>query len=197
MHDAADLARRLENLIQLGTVASVDPVAARCTVSAGDLLTAPLPWLVPRAGDARTWWAPSVGEQVVLLSPGGDPARGIVLPAIYADLFPRPAGADKARVAVYPDGAEVSYDPAAHALRATLPAGGTAALTAPGGVTITGDVSITGKLHVSDDVTLDATAAVAGDVTSQGDVKAGTVSLKHHKHTGVSAGGSLSGEPQP
>jgi phage baseplate assembly protein gpV len=39
-----------------------------------------------------------------------------------------------------------------HALTAILPAGATAAIDAPGGLTIRGDVTIEGKLTASDDV---------------------------------------------
>ncbi|WP_082814689.1 phage baseplate assembly protein V [Collimonas fungivorans] len=48
-----------------------------------------LRWVTHRAGDARTWWSPSVGEQVVLLLPGGDLTAGVILQAVYSDAFPR------------------------------------------------------------------------------------------------------------
>lgn len=38
---------------------------------------------------------------------------------------------------------------------------------------------------------------VNGDIEATGDIKAGTVSLKNHKHTAVATGGGLSGAPQP
>jgi phage gp45-like len=38
---------------------------------------------------------------------------------------------------------------------------------------------------------------IAGDLEATGDVKAGTVSLKQHKHTGVSTGAALTGVPAP
>jgi phage baseplate assembly protein V len=37
---------------------------------------------------------------------------------------------------------------------------------------------------------------VEGDIETTGDVKAGTVSLKTHKHLGVTTGGGISGTPQ-
>ncbi len=189
--DTPDLARRLENLLMLGTVAAVDHAAARCRVQVGELLTTAVPWLVDRAGGARTWWAPSVGEQVLLLSPGGDPARAVVLPAIYCTAHPAPEGAaDTAHVTTYDDGAVIAYDPAQHQLTATLPAGGKASLVAPAGVQITGDVDITGKLHVTDDVTVDTTLTATTDVIVAG------IKLKTHTHTGVTAGTGVTGGPQ-
>lgn len=198
--DLVELNRLLHNLLRFGVVASVDHAAGTCTVRTGELVTRAMPWLVQRAGDARTWWAPSVGEQVVLLCPGGDTTRGVVQPAIYSNAAARPEGSDTAHVTSYPDGAQVSYDPESHKLVALLPAGGTASLTAPGGVEIVGDTSITGKLSVSDDTDLGAKLHVASDVTvdttvtADTDVIGGSKSLKGHKHQ-VTAVGSPTSEP--
>lgn len=198
----ADLARRLENLLRLGTIASVDHATARCVVNTGALVTAPLPWIAARAGDALMWWAPSVGEQVMLLCPGGDPANGVVLPALYSTAMPRPQGGDSAFTVVFPDGAFIGYDPAQHQLDATLPDGGKANLTAPGGVHVTGDTTITGTLHVTKAVTLDATLHVAQDVTvdtkltASTDVIGGGISLKSHKHRDTQPGSGTTGVPQ-
>lgn len=188
--ELVELNRLLHNLLRFGVVESVDHAGGTCTVRTGALLTRPMPWLVQRAGDARTWWAPSVGEQVLLLCPGGDTARGVVQPAIYSTAAPRPAGSDTAQVTSYPDGAQVSYDPTSHNLVALLPAGGTASITAPGGVDITGDTTITGKLHVTADVTVDT------KLTAQIDVIGGGISLKSHKHLGVTPGSGVTGAPQ-
>jgi phage baseplate assembly protein V len=200
--DLVELSRLLHNLLRFGTVQAVDHAAGTCTVRTGALITRPMPWLVQRAGDARTWWAPSVGEQVVLLCPGGDTSRGVVQPAIYSDSASRPAGSDTSHVTIYADGAQVSYDPEAHQLTGTLPAGGKINITAPGGVSITGDTIITGKLSVSDDTTLSAKLHVASDVTvdttitATNDVVGAGKSLKGHKHPGVQTGGGITGAPQ-
>jgi phage baseplate assembly protein V len=200
--DLVELNRLLHNLLRFGVVASVDHDGGTCTVRTGALVTRPLPWLVQRAGDARTWWAPSVGEQVLLLCPGGDTTRGVVQPAIYSNAAPRPAGSDTAHVTTYPDGAVVSYDPETHQLTGTLPAGGKVAITADGGVQITGDTTITGTLTVTEATDLGATLHVAADVTvdttvtASTDVVGGGKSLKGHKHIGVTAGSGVSGAPQ-
>lgn len=202
MHPLPDLARRLENLLRFGEVKSVDHASATCIVVSGDLVTRPLPWLTQRAGDARTWWAPSVGESVLVLCPGGSPERGRVLCGLYSDASARPQGADAAHVTTYPDGATVSYDPEVHQLSATLPEGGKAAIVATGGIHLTGDVTVTGKLSVSDAADLQSTLHVASDVTvdatvtAADDVKGGGKSLANHKHTGVQGGSGVSGPPQ-
>lgn len=186
----SDLPRLIENLLRCGVIASVDHAAAKCRVRVGGLLTPPVPWIEGRAGLARTWWAPSVGEQVMLLCPGGDPARGVALRGLYTDVAGRPDGfGDSAHGVVYDDGAVVVYDPETHLLRATLPGGAKVQIVAPGGIEVTGDTKITGKLHVTEDVTVDAKVTASVDVVSNG------ISLVKHPHKNVQPGPGLSGEP--
>ena len=136
-----ELARRLENLVRIGTVRSVDLDAPSCRVQyATDdqgrpVLTGWLPWTAPRAGDDRDWRPPSIGEQVLMLSPSGELANGVVLQALYQTAHPAPSADAGKRATLYRDGALVEYDAEAHRLKAMLPAGGRAELTAPGGVT--------------------------------------------------------------
>lgn len=89
-----EASRRIANLLRLGTVAEVRLVpTARCRVKTGDLLTDWIPWLTLRAGGkdgGSSWWAPAVGEQCLLLSPGGDLLQAIALPGIYSDAMPAP-----------------------------------------------------------------------------------------------------------
>lgn len=86
-----DLIRRLENLIRIGTVANVDHGSARCTVDCVGIMTAPLPWITVRAGTDRTWDAPTVGEQVLVLAPSGEMAQAVVLMGLYHEQNPAPA----------------------------------------------------------------------------------------------------------
>jgi phage baseplate assembly protein V len=173
-----DLLRRLENLIRLGTIAAVDHQAARCTVSTGGLSVPNLPWLALRAGDSSDWDPPTVGEQCILLSPSGEPAQGVALVGLYSQQRPAPSNSANVRRRTYPDGAVIDYDHASHTLSATLPAGGKAQLTAPGGVTILGNVDITG------------TVTVSADVVASG------ISLVTHKHGGVQTGSGTTAVPK-
>lgn len=170
-------------VIQVGTIVSVDHAARSCTVEIGDLVTGALPWFALFAGRVRLWLPPAVGEQCAVLCPEGDLANGLVLPGLYCDAHPAPAADPDLVHLAMPDGAVISYDHAAHALAVTLPAGGTAAITAPGGVTIEGDVAIRGNLSI------EGTAEATQDVIGAGK------SLKAHKHTGVAAGSAQSGPP--
>ncbi len=84
----AEIAKRIENIIRVGAVDQIDTSTAKVRVKSGDILTNWLPWLTRKAGNNSEWWAPEVGEQVLILSPGGDLAQGIVLPSLYQDAHP-------------------------------------------------------------------------------------------------------------
>jgi phage baseplate assembly protein V len=176
MNDLATHARLLENLIRLGTIHAVQMSPPRVQVKTGSLITTWLPWLASRAGETREWNPPTVGEQVILLSPSGQLANGVVLTGLFSDLIPANGALANLHRVTYPDGAVIEYDSAAHALNALLPAGGTAALVALGGIRIEGDITHTGNLHIN------------GGITTTEDVVAGTVSLKGHRHPGDSGG---------
>jgi len=187
MRAIAELERTRAGLLQIGSVVSVDlsdPTAPRAVVRLDGVDSAPLPWLTWRAGNNRAFAAPSVGEQVVIACPNGDPGNGLILGALYCADAPAPANTDTVTRLQFEDGAVLDYDTEAHALRASLPDGGTAEITAPGGITLTGDVTIEG------DVT------VAGNVDADGDVKAGAISLSGHAHGGVQTGAGVTGQPQ-
>lgn len=151
MNDLATLARLLENLIRYGTIAAVQMVPPRVQVLTGSLTTAWLPWLNPRAGADREWNPPTVGEQVVLLSPSGQLANGIAITGLFSDLIEANGDRDGLHRRTYRDGAVIEYDSIAKHLRATLP--GTAEVSAAGTITFTSgaDITITaaGKFKVN------------------------------------------------
>ncbi|WP_454255184.1 phage baseplate assembly protein V [Pseudomonas sp. Marseille-Q8238] len=152
MNDLATLTRLLENLIRFGTIHAVQMKPPRVQVKTGNLTTGWLPWLAVRAGTSKEWCPPTVGEQVILLSPSGQTANGIALTGIYSDA--NPANGDRADLHrhTYPDGAVIEYDSAANVLRATLP--GAAEISAQGDIT----------LHSAGNITLSA----AGNVVITG-----------------------------
>ena len=134
--DVIELARRLANVVRIGTVASVDAEHYRLRVrydtdDDGDaILTAPIPWLTGRAGSDGTWWAPEIGEQVVLLAPSGEITQAVALPALYSDAHPAPGEDPDKRIARHDDGALFEYDREAHVYRIALPAGSRALISA-------------------------------------------------------------------
>lgn len=190
MARSVDPAQLTGEVVQIGTIASVDHAAGTCTVIIGDLTTGDLPWLAPRAGGVKLWSPPSVGEQVIVLCPEADLAIGVVLPGLWSDTNPAPSTSAHLVQLAMPDGAVLSYDHAAHALVATLPSGGTATVDAPGGLTINADVTINGRTTINGDATVDGKVAASSDVTADG------ISLKSHLHSGVQAGGAKTKPPE-
>jgi phage baseplate assembly protein V len=119
--EISEILRLLSNLIRIGTVFAVDLGArpAKVRVSSGGLQTDWLQWREARAGSTTTWNPPTMGEQVIILCPGGDPAAGIVLAGLNSDTIPAPSDSPDEHVTVYPDGARIVYDHKAGALTAT------------------------------------------------------------------------------
>jgi len=136
--DTNELRRLLLNMIRKGVIMAVDHTCKppTCRVSSGDLETDWLPWFALAAGETRDWNPPTDGEQVMLFCPGGDPAQGVVLRGLYSDAASAPSDNPADHLRTYPDGARISYDHAAHALKAELPDGASVLILAPGSVTV-------------------------------------------------------------
>jgi phage baseplate assembly protein V len=180
MFKIAEIARKLDNIIRIGTVTELNGAFARVEFDGND--SALLPFLASRAGDDRTWTAPSVGEQVLVLSPGGDTAQGVILMALYQDASPAPSLDPNIDRKIYADGTVITYDKSANKLTATLCAGGTMDVTAPGGFKFTGDIDHQGKLTVSETIT------ATGDIKSDANVSDSKASMVadrtvYNKHT--------------
>ena len=189
--NTADIARRLDNLIRLGTIAEVDVAAARVRVATGQLLTGWLPWLALRAGTTRHWSAPTVDEQVILFSPSGELTQGVAIVGLYSDANPANGNSADVQRTTYPDGAVIEYDHVTHQLQATLPEGGVTKLVSTGGIYIDGPI-----IHQGD-YTQTGNQNVTGKVTVSEDVVAAGVSLVKHPHDGVMSGPSVTGAPIP
>ncbi|SFC75820.1 phage baseplate assembly protein V [Pseudomonas citronellolis] len=190
MNDYAELARLIENLVRIGTIAEIDLANARVRVRTGDLLTGWLPWLAPRAGADREWDPPTVGEQVLLLSPSGQTANGVALVGLFSDQLPANGNRAGLHRRTYADGAVIEYDSQEHHLHAQLPADGTTLLISTGGIHLAGDLTLDGDLIQTGSQT------VTGKVTVTQDVVAAGISLVQHKHGGVQQGGGQTGLPQ-
>lgn len=192
-----DLERRINNLLRIGTIETADYAVARVRVRIGALLTAPLPWITTRAGHDRSWWAPEIGEQVVILSPGGDLVQGVVLPSVYSDSKPQPENRESVYRILFSDGASLAYDREAHHLKASVP--GDIAVQAEGRVDVlaSGDVTIKGSsITLDGPVSATSTIQAQANISTSADVLAGAISLKNHKHGGISTGQGITGAPQ-
>ena len=184
MADPADTQRLIGDLVREGVVVTVDYAAGTARVAfADELTTGNIPWLASRAGSTRSWLPPSVGEQVMVLAPEADTARGVIIGSLSSDDHPHPAN-DVSSLTEYADGARIGYDPGSHALTAVLPAGATVRIDAGGGLSFHGDLTVDGDIKST------------GTITADTDVVGAGTSLKSHVHPGVQAGWALSGKPQ-
>ncbi|WP_072404532.1 phage baseplate assembly protein V [Pantoea ananatis] len=185
-----EIMRLITNLIRTGIVSDVDPVNWLCRVKTGDLETNWINWLTLRAGNTRTWWQPTVGEQVMLLSLGGNLETAFALPAIYSDAFPPPDYSENGSTTQFSDGGFFQYEPSTgqllikniKSLRIEA-ADGIQLLTEAFGI----DASL---------ATLNSEVAVNGAVTQVGgDMSSNGVVVHTHKHGGVKSGNDTSGGP--
>ena len=164
----ADLARLLENIVRFGTVEAVQMQPPRVQVKSGNITTAWRPWLNLRAGADREWDPPTIGEQVVLLSPSGNLAQGVVLTGLFSDLIPANGEREGLHRRTYRDGAVIEYDSIAKHLRATLP--GTAEVIAVGDIDVTSNATISavalGDINLNSGGTITITAV--GEVVING-----------------------------
>ena len=218
--DYSELLRLILNLIRFGTIADIDHNAQRVRVQVGKNTTTWRPWISMRAGDAQTWFPPSLGEQVIVLSPEGDFTQAAILPAIYSDKSPTPSTNPAHHATRYADGAVVQYDRDSHTLNAILP-DGTSVTAAPGKVTsnaedteCTGNLLVQKNLVVNQNLTVNGlsslnagmnvqagkeggpAAMIQGIMRATVDVIAAGISLVTHPHGGVKKGDDDSGAPK-
>lgn len=203
----SDIERRLHNVVRVGEIAQADYGAARVRVKMGDITTNWIPWMTHRAGNDRTWHAPEVGEQVVVLSPSGDLAIGFAFPSVFQNDFPGPENVPTKSTTIHEDGATFQYDREAHKWTINIPSGDVSVDLNTGGdvnAEIDGDVNfhvtgnVTGQVDGDVDLTVDGDvmAQVDGKMTAtvQGDAKVETMAngtFKSAMLTNVEAGTTL------
>lgn len=168
--NTADINRRLENLIRLGTIHQADHAARKIRVKSGGLITGWLPWPAEIGRNYKRWRPLRIGTGVILACASGDPAQAQLVGMMYTDNFGSPSTDADIDVIQFDDGSTIEHNAAAHTL----------------------------KIHSAGELTLSGTAIkMLGPVTQTGgDMTSDGVSAQHHKTTGVVAGNQLSDEPQ-
>lgn len=211
---AADNERRQAGTITFGKVHEADYAKARLRVLVGDeaddeghLITGWLPMPGARAGNDADWHPLEVGERVAVLSESGELQNGVVVPAgVYNDDFPAPGNKPGLWIRKFQDGGQITYDRESGEWliegisKATTKVGESTVVAEPDKVTVT----VGGATIVTQDSDITLTVGgVSFKVSSSGvDITGGTVKHdgknigKDHKHTGVTAGGAISGPPQ-
>jgi phage baseplate assembly protein V len=165
----AELERRLEILLRPGVVSEADYRKARGKVKSGEMETGWIPWLTNRAAGDIDWWAPEVGEQVLVLSPGGDPAQAIMLPALYQQAYPAPSADENVRRVEFADGTTVEYDREAHLLNVICVGSIEVHAAEEGSVRVDGDVMVNVDGNLLANVGGNLTANVGGNLTAETD----------------------------
>lgn len=198
-----ELNRLICNLVRIGSVTEIDFERYVARVITGENTTDWIRWAVLRAGSASTWWAPSVGEQVILFAPGGDLENALIWGSLYSDSVPPPDTGECSDVILFPDGARVSYDSEIGALiatgvkSATVEASGSIAATAPK-ITCTATTSIT--LDTPEVICTKKLSCKTFSATEGGELNGaftGTMSINgvkpyEHDHGGIESGNSWS-----
>ncbi|HHK8152006.1 phage baseplate assembly protein V [Serratia marcescens] len=207
--DNFDIQRLVRNLIRIGTVSELDLERGRCRVATGGNLTDWLNWLTGRAGDARSWWAPSIGEQVLVLSLGGELETAFVLPGVFSDAHPAPSASAQAAHIAFPDGAVLEYEPATGALKAvgiksaTIEAAERITLTAPNITCIASEkitldapeVECTQQLTTGT-IAIHQGGSMTGDLNhTGGSISSNGIVVHTHTHGGVQNGGGQTDKP--
>lgn len=204
---SAEHERLLGGVVMIGVVKELDEAKALVRVDADGLLTDWLPFTAGRAGPGvREWSAPEPGEQVVIVSPYGDPSQAVVLGSVYQDAHGAPANVKAKRRTEFADGAFIEYDRDGHQYVLDVPAGGAitlhigqttlkledgqATLTTPKVVVDAPESQFTGNVTIDGNTTVNGSTAVKA-ITSNGVNISST-----HKHSGVQPGGGMTGNPQ-
>lgn len=179
----------MENLAGMGVVVEVRYAKpARCRVQLGENTTDWLPWLAGRAAGNKgsRWWPPVVGEQCMVVAPGGDLAQGIVLLGAYSDSMEAPSDGEGVERTQWSETDFAEYRDSTHTTH-----------TEQGIVFQVGyDCSISLSTSV---IVLKAGSTVLTigpeRITSNVDIVAQDISAVHHVHGGVVKGGATTEEP--
>ncbi|WP_189530338.1 phage baseplate assembly protein V [Paludibacterium paludis] len=190
MDDFSDILRRLESMIRIGTIAEVRlGKPPRVRVSSGGLTSDWRPWCAVRAGTTSDWSPPVKGEQVLMLSPSGNPESALIIGGIFSDAFPAPSDSADLWLRKFPDGAVIEYNHVTGALSATGMK--TATVQASEHCTVdcpesdfTGNVTIKGNLTVMGTGTVTGLFSYLGGMAGRGGQGARTVIETAIEHRG-------------
>jgi phage baseplate assembly protein V len=178
--------RMIAAMLMPCAVVGVDLPAAMVRVSNGQWTSAWVRWHSLAAGKARHWRAPSIGEQGVLFNPSGQAGMGTFIPGLYGNAGAPPDNRDHVEVWRFDDGGSLVYDWKAMTYTITLPTGtvtikvgstevvvtdnavtvkvggmevaltSESATVTAAAIKLVGAVAIDGSLHVTQNITSDA-----------------------------------------
>ncbi|WP_051443043.1 phage baseplate assembly protein V [Curvibacter gracilis] len=168
-----ELNRKIENIVRLGSIEMVRlGKPARCRVRTGGLLSNWVPFFSLRAGGraGRTWWPPVVGEQCVLLCPGGDLLQGVALVGLFSDDAPQGSEDPNQFLQEWSGDDSMSW--------------------------LDGELLIQCRTAITLQVGDQRLRITPESIRATPDLLADTISVRHHHHGGVQSGFDITGEPQ-
>ena len=182
MRELIQLATALRNLIRLGTVCEINAAKAKIRVSIGEIKTPWISWLTTRAGADKNWWPPSIGEQVVVLSPEGNLKLGIALGSTYFRHNAAPESNTQVHNITYSDGSAISYNKEQQTMsvscvgKIVINAAKTMEIAAQNGINITSSAPINIKANDSVSINSSTEVNIAGPGVSLA-IKNGTLTV--------------------
>ncbi|AXO13774.1 phage baseplate assembly protein V [Thalassospira indica] len=107
----AEILRILQNIIAIGTIVDVDHENARAKVSIND--GKPGRWIPVPGSVGQNYRGTNhlrKGTQVLVASPSGDPANGVILQVFYSDGLPSVSSDGAVDMVQWNDGTTVTYN---------------------------------------------------------------------------------------
>jgi len=200
-------------MLRFGNITEVDPAKgyARVTFTDDGIVSDWLQFVVIGAIKDNFSHTFSVNEQVACLMDENS-EEGVILGAIFNDKTPPNNAGDGIFRVKFDDDSVIEYNRNSHeykldikgkinitaqtevninAVNANITAIAIAKIQAPA-IQLTGAVAISGALTVGGTITAPGGGAISGDLKATGDVQAGVVSLKTHRHTSTTNGNPTS-----
>lgn len=196
-------------MLRFGNITEVDPANgyARVTFTDDGIVSGLLQFLTLGAIKDNFSHTFSINEQVACLMDVNS-EEGVILGALNNDKTPPNNAGDGIFRVKFEDNSVIEYNRNSHeytldikgkinitahsevnisAVNANVTASTEAKIQAPV-IKLIGAVAVTGALSVSGIISGPSGTAISGDLNVQGDVKAGTISLKAHVHTSSNPG---------
>lgn len=109
-HDLSEISRRLHNLAAYGTIAAVDHDRGVVRVNIAGRLTDWLPTPTAIGQNFLAWTPLRVGTQVLVVSPSGNPANGVIVQVLYSANLSAPVQDEHRDQIRWNDGTVIEYD---------------------------------------------------------------------------------------
>lgn len=107
--DTAEINRRIENLLRLGTIHEVDHQTYRLRVKTGDLITDWLPWPADIGHNYKRWRPLRVGTQVILGSISGECEQALIIGMLYTQSLDPPSTDEDKDLIMFDDGSSLEH----------------------------------------------------------------------------------------